>query len=281
MVANGANMNNQALPNYVSPQQLDQIERKAAPRVVAAPQKTTVKSPKPKERGLGPDKFEKAVQQQQNTKAESQTIATRKYSPAEALKQAQAIAVNPIATGNAAIISQPNSKKPEDKKSTEAQDRRVIARMMRKGKVAEAKAFARKEATDAITERDIPRANQWLQIQQQIYTGKVSYPPADLVADGQISSNYGRSLVSDDSLDLLNEIANTPGAGSVADAKLASFLRNKSAAERVAPPELAYTPRTNTAFERATVIASALSMTGSAPWDSKSVTDVTLLRLQG
>ncbi len=266
MATNGASINNQAVQNYVTPQQIEQAELKTAPRV--APKATTVATPT-KQRGLVADKFEKAGQQQQlqNIRTESQP-GVRKHTPEQAQKLAQQIANSSIATGNAAIIAQPDTKKPEDKKPSSDKDRRVVARMVREGKVDEANAFIRKKIGDAFAQRDIESANKWMQTQQKVRTGKLSLPTPDLIADGQMSTGYARGLSSSaESEDLLNIIASTPGAGSVADARLATFLRNKSGSERMAPPEPTYTARANTPYERATAVASAIAMTGNAPWD--------------
>ncbi len=269
MATNGANINNPAnLQAYVAPAQ-------AEPRIetqrTVAPAKTT-QSHTVKQRGLVKDEFQKAdVKQDAVRDQQQQTARVQRHSPEQAQQLAEKIANNSIATGNAAIIAQPNTQRPEDKKTNKDIEYK-IAGLMLDDKEDEALALIDREVKLAFANRDIDSANKWMLQKQKVRTGKFSLPTPYLVADGQMSSNYARGLSSDsETADLLNNIASTPGAGSVADAKLASFLRNKAGAERMAPPDPTYSPRVASATERATALASALSLVGSAPWDSKKV----------
>jgi|GEM_PF-5271297 len=261
MAANGANINNPSLQGYVAPKQLEQpvVER---PRLKSSVTPTTV-APK---RGLEKDQFQKAELKQELVQR-SQETTVKRHSPEQAQQLAQKIANSSITTGNAAIVAQPNTQKPEDKKDPKNIDRK-IARLVREGKTTEASDLIQEQVRTAFSNRDIEAANKWMQKQQKVRSGKLSLPTPDLVADGQMSSLYARGLTSSaETSDLLNNIAATPGAGSVADAKLASFLRNKSGAERIAAPAPNYTPKAASVTERATALASALAMTGTAPWD--------------
>ncbi len=275
MATNGANINNPSLQGYVAPKQLEQpvAER---PRVKQHSTAHTERSHS-KQRGLEKDTFQKAEVKQEVLR-HSQETTVKKHSPEQAQQLAQKIANNSIATGNAALIAQPNTQKPEDKKDSKNIERK-IARLVREGKTGEASELATTEIKNAFAKRDIESANKWMQKQQKIRSGKLSLPTPDLVADGQMSTIYARGLSNAaETTDLLNNIAATPGAGSVADAKLASYLRNKSGTERMAAPAPNYTPKAASITERATTIASLIAITGNAPWDSKNMTKVMLLR---
>ncbi len=267
MAANGANINNPAQLGYIAPQ------REVAPREevqkVATPQK--VETPlKLRTRGLAKDQFQKA-EALRNISGETQAPAARvqKHSPEVAQRLAQSLATNTSFTGDIAQVAQPQPKKPEEKKLSDTNAERKVARLVREGKTTEANALIRKQVTDAFAHRDIDSANKWIGLQKKVLSGKLSYPTPDLVADGQMPSTTARGLIGGkhEEGDLLNNIAATPGAGSVADAKQATFLRNRSAAERTAPPVPSYAAKPATASDRALSIAKVLVASGVAPWD--------------